>query len=88
MAAVGIHVARLTMKPIRSGSVLNKESATIQEMIGASSELRIIPDSLIANTSGWPTMEAYLKLEAADGYVANHISQNMIVTYKAADLNV
>lgn len=86
--AVGIHVVYIGRKPIQpDGTVLNKNTATIQQMQNASGEDRVLADSAIENSAGYPTIKAYLEAEAADNYVLHHISQTMIVTYNVANIN-
>ena len=66
------------------GNVVDKSnsSTTINKVRSTGTEHRVIPDVAIANSANYPTIKKYLELEAADGYVLNHISQNIIVTYK------
>ena len=80
--ATPIHVARIAMMPINSaGAVVNKNTATVGEMMQTSSEERVIADSLITNTANNPTPKLYLELEANDDYILRHIDQTYIVTY-------
>ncbi len=82
MAAVPIHVVRLGLKPVsEAGVVLDKESVSINAMLTATSEIRVIANSAVPNSLGFPTVEAFLALEAAQGYSLRHIDQTMIVLY-------
>ncbi len=86
--AVGIHVVHVAPKQINSaGAVLDKTSATIGDMLESQSELRVLADSAIASSSGYPTIKTYLEREAAIDYVAEHISNTMIVTYDVGAIN-
>ena len=88
--AIGIHVARVAfVKVDGTGNVLSKEdpSVTLKQQMTGSHDHRIIVDSAIPNSVGNPTMKAYLEAEANDDYVANHVSQNLIVTYSVPDMN-
>ena len=77
-----IHVARIACMPVNTaGVVVNKNQATIAEMMQTSSEERVIIDPLIPNTALNPTPKAYLELEADDDFVLNHIDQTYIITY-------
>lgn len=85
--AIRMHFVTIGMKPITAvGTVLDKNTATIKAMTQASSELRILEDSDLPNTSGFPTIEDYLTLEAAGNFVIYYLGQNFIITYHAADV--
>lgn len=85
--AVDIHVARIGVFNVdRNGQRIDKSTTTLRGSLQTSIDHLIIEDSNIPNTAGNPTIKQYLELEAADGYVANHISQNLIVTYDSAAL--
>ena len=45
-----------------------------------STEFRVAPDSTIPNTTGYPTLQAYLTLEAAGGFKFKHVDQTYIIT--------
>lgn len=82
MAAVGIHIVYIGRKPVKAnGTVLDKNTATIADMTQASSENRILPASDVENSSGYPSIETFLKAEAAAGYKAAVINQTMIILY-------
>ncbi len=86
MAAIGIHVARvaaLAINPLTNQRI-DKESptTTIADTLRTEHRHVILPDSDIPNSANYPEIAAYLKLEAASGYAARHISQNLIVTYE------
>ena len=86
--AIGIHIARVGMIRYNSaGAVVNPNTASIAQMAGASSQPGVLADSTIANTTGNPTIQSYIALEAASGYVVYHVDQTMIITYAQADLN-
>lgn len=70
-----------------AGAVIDKTAVTIGDMLHSQSELRVAADSAIASSNDNPTIKTYLEREAALNYVANHISNTMIVTYEAGDIN-
>ena len=47
-----------------------------------STEWRVLENSNAPNSTNWPDLEAYLMLEAADGFVLNHMGQSLIITTK------
>lgn len=65
---------------VLNGAVIDKESSTIDEVMRAATEMRIIPDESLPNTSGAPTIQEYLDLETDDGYKAIHITNTAIIT--------
>lgn len=83
MAAVGCRVATIVMKPIAAdGSVIDKKSATIAQMTHSTSEMRVMQDTVNApNSTGFPSITDYIKLEALDGYKVAIINQSWIITY-------
>jgi hypothetical protein len=88
--AIGIHVVYVQPKTIdQLGNVVDKTAAstTIGTMLRTSLDHRVVPNADIPNSAGWPTIKEYLEAEAADDYIANHISNTMIVTYDAGDAN-
>ena len=89
MSAIGCHIARISMIPVSgiTGQIINKNTATIADVLKSSTEPRVIADPAIPNTVGNPTIANYILIEAASGWVLYHIDQTMIVTYSGADLN-
>jgi hypothetical protein len=80
--ATPIHIARIAIMPVNSaGVVINKNTATVGQMLQTSSEERVIVDSTLPHTAGNPTPKAYLELEAGDDFILNHIDQTYIITY-------
>jgi hypothetical protein len=80
--AIPIHIARIQLMPVNSaGVVVNKNEATIGQMMQTSSEERVIADTLIPNSATNPTPKAYLELEANDEFILRHIDQTYIITY-------
>jgi len=79
---MAIHVARLGLVHITAtGSVKQHTSMTIGEAATSSSEIRVLVDSGLANTAGYPTVEAYLALEDASGFgTLRHLDQSFIIT--------
>jgi hypothetical protein len=88
MAAIGIHIARTAILAVNknTGAVVRKDdtTTTIADVLETEHQHRVLPDVTNApNSSGYPTVDAYLRLEAAAGYFVRHLDQNMIVTYNA-----
>ena len=82
--AISIHVATVAVLNVDSlGNVVSKDdpSVTIAQQLKTSLEHRVLEDSAIANTSGNPTVKAYLEAEASDDYVVKHMDQSTIITY-------
>jgi hypothetical protein len=66
-----------------AGTVLDKNTATIAEMTKANTEIRVIPDPAVPNSSGSPTMEDYLDAEAGAGFNPIVVNNTSIVTSDA-----
>ncbi len=83
MAAIGCHVAQIGPKPVTpTGTVIDKKSATINEMLQTTQEMRVLEDTTNApSSSGYPTIEDYIKAEALLGYKVQVINQSWIITY-------
>lgn len=80
--AIPIHVVRVALTPVSSvGSVLDKNTATIKQMMTADTDHRVIEDASIPNSTGRPTVKDYLILEAADDFRLQYMDQNTVVTY-------
>ena len=85
--AIGVHIVHVGLIPVNElGAVVNKMSATIQQMITSSSEHRVMESASVPNSAGNPTVDNYITAEADDGYVVYHLDQYTIVTYAIADL--
>lgn len=91
MAQIGIHVVNIYFGPINpnTGAPMmgNDPTVTIKQRTSSQSKHVIMPSSDVPNSAGYPEVAAYLKLEAASGYVLQHIDQTFIVTYYQHDLN-
>jgi hypothetical protein len=80
-----VHVARVGLFTTdQNGQRLDKccPSTTINQMKNTKMEFLIIPDSTNSNTSGYPTIAEYLKLEVVQGFILNHLDQSFVITYK------
>ncbi len=83
--AVEVHVARLGLYSVDAGGTrIDKSdtSATINTLKSTSMDFLVIPDATIPNSSGYPTIKAFLIDEASDGFVLQHLDQSLIITYK------
>lgn len=80
---MAVHVATIRLVNVdATGQVIEKSRSTIQQVIASSSqEHRIIPDTDIPSTAGWPTIKAYLELEDVAGFTLRHLDQTYVVTY-------
>lgn len=79
-----VHVANLGLVKIKpDGTPYHRGSSTrnISECLNFSEEHRIFPNNSNPNTEGYPTLEDYLNLEAADGYIPQIVNQSMVITY-------
>lgn len=83
MAAISCRIAKIVQVQINPlGVVIHKNSATIAEMLTGSTELRVFEDTANApNSTGYPTIENYIKAEANDGFKVSVINQTWIITY-------
>lgn len=80
---MAIHVARLGLFTTdSSGNRIDKccNSVSINELKQTSQDFLVLPDSNLPNTSGYPTIKAYLEAEAVDGYVVKHLDQSIVIT--------
>lgn len=90
--AVGIHIARVAFLAVNknTGVPVDKgDPATkINDVLQTEHRHVILPDTTNApNSAGHPTVDAYLRLEAAQDYVVKHLDQNMVITYDQGALN-
>lgn len=81
--AIGCRIAKIGPKPVSAaGIVLDKRTATVGEMLHTTSEMRVLEDTTNApNSVGYPTIEDYIRLEAAQNYKVAVINQSWIITY-------
>jgi len=88
---IGIHVARVGLFTVDrlTGLRIDKESGstTINQLKNINHDHLVIPDTDISNSANYPTVKAYLELEANDDYVIGHIDQYMIITYDRGAMN-
>jgi hypothetical protein len=80
-----IHVAYLGQFTVnQSGSRIDKTNPNtpISAMLNTSMATLVIQDSTIQNTQNYPNLKSYLEAEIADGFVLQHLSQNIVITYK------
>ena len=88
--ALGVHFVRLGLFTVDiNGARIDKSGlgASINTMKSTSMEFLVIPDATVPNSSGYPTMKEYIKLEADDNYVVSHIDQSIIITYNQSQVN-
>ena len=86
--AIGVHAVTTGLKNISpTGTVINKTSSTIGQVITSTSDHRVLLNVSVPNSAGFPTIEQYIAAEALDDYVVYHMDQYCIVTYSQADIN-
>lgn len=82
----GIHIARVGFFSVNSktGKFIDKNhpDTKIRDVLRTEHQHRVIADVTNApNSVDNPTVDDYLRLEAAAGYILRHMDQTMIVTY-------
>jgi hypothetical protein len=89
--AIGIHVVRCSNFTVKAdGTRIDKSDRngpSINDMTSTRMEALVIPDSSVPSSANYPTIAAYLALEAAAGYVLKHLDQSFIITYDQAAIN-
>lgn len=74
------HVAYVSPMSVSGGSVINKNTATIKEMMVAGTEMRVVEDPNIPNTINNPSIQNYLDAESAAGFTLTAMTNTVIVT--------
>lgn len=78
---MNIHLVRVgEFRVNASGQIIDRNVATIGEMLNVRREFLVIPSTVSPNSSGHPSIQAYLELEAADGYDVAYMDQGIIIT--------
>ncbi len=73
--------AQLVIAHVTNAGVVKSHSAmTIGEAILSTSRIRVLPDPNLPNSTGYPTVAAYLALEENDGYELRHLDQTYVIT--------
>lgn len=90
--AVGIHIARVAFLAVNktTGQVIDKNNPNtkIKDVLQTEHQHRVLVDVTNApNSAGNPTVDDYLRLEAAQDFVVKHMDQNMIITYDQGAIN-
>jgi len=69
------------------GSIYNPSDTkkTLKEALRFETQHRVLPDSSIPNSIGYPTIQGYLNLEAASGFVPVQVAEFFIVTTNGID---
>ena len=82
VASVGqTRIAYMALKNVdANGNYVDKNTASLSDILSSRLELIILPNSANASTQGYPTLKSYLALEAAQGYVLSHMTQSQIIT--------
>ena len=65
---------------VLNGVPLDKDDATVSQMLKSDTQMRIIENALVPNTLGSPSIEDYIALEEDDGYGVTILNNTMIVT--------
>ena len=85
--AVQAHYVTISLVRVSpTGEVYNASSTTrpIKECLNFSTEHRIMPDSAIPSSAGYPTIQEYLNLEAAAGFEPVQIAEMFVLTKKTS----
>lgn len=80
---MAVHVVRISVFTTDiNGNRIDKSRGnhTIATMTNTSSDILVIPDAAIPNSSGYPNVKAYLEAETADGFEFKHMDQSFIIT--------
>jgi len=77
---MAIHVAYVTPTPVLNGMPIDKDTATIKEMLSADTEMRVVPDDTIPNSLTKPDIKTYLQNENTAGFKVKSVTNTMIVT--------
>lgn len=78
-----VHVVRIGLFTVdQNGNRIDKSgpAATINDLRATSQDFLVIPEPGIPNSSGYPTVKAYLQAESAGGYSLRHLDQSIIIT--------
>jgi hypothetical protein len=74
-------IATVELVPVdATGSVVDKDTATIRTMMGVTTEARVREDPAFTSPPTWPTVYDYLTAEGAAGRTLLHMDQTYIVT--------
>ena len=82
--AIPIHVVRVGIFNVDQNGVRidkNDPATTINQLKSTSQEALVIPSASVPNSSGYPTIKAYLELEAAANFKMQYMDMSIIVTY-------
>jgi len=85
--AITSHIVRIGEVRLDALGNIVKKTDSIKEVMTSTRVDRILEDINVPNSIGNPSVEDYLTAEAADNFILGHISQNLIVTYSATDIN-
>jgi len=77
---MAVHIVYLKPTNVLNGVVIDKNTATIAEVMRSDIEMRVVPDANIANSLNSPSIKEYIEKEANDGYKLVSINNTMIVT--------
>lgn len=89
--AIGIHVVNTAFLRVDPATRIpikgDDKTVSIKQHLLTESQHVVLPDTTVPNSIGYPSVPAYLKLEAASDFVLKHLDQNTIITYNQTDLN-
>jgi len=75
-----IHTVYVKPTLVLDGTVIDKCTATIEEVMKSDTEMRVVPDSAVPNTLSSPTISDYVVAEDSDGYKVISITNTTIIT--------
>lgn len=81
-----VHYAVISLVRVSpTGEVYNASGTTrpIKECLNFSTQHRIMPDTAIPSSAGYPTIQQYLNAEAAAGFAPVQVAETFIVTMKS-----
>ncbi len=82
--AVVVHIAHVRFIGVdRVGNIVDKSdpATTIGNVMVTQHQHRVIEDASNASTSGQPSVDDYIRAEAAAGFKVAYMDQNKIITY-------
>lgn len=75
-----VHVVYVSPTSAVDDTPINKNNVSINEMLTADTEMRIVPNDNVPNSADSPTIESYMTLENADGFALKSMTNTMIIT--------
>ncbi len=77
-----VHVVTIGIKRMGADGTALGAGSLISEHATSSSEMRIFPNAGVPNSANYPTIDAFLQLEADQDFEPKVVTNTLIVTYK------